>query len=226
MPRARIERDYNTHARRVRTGASPYRRPETSNNVQELTETLTRDSHTHPEHPEAPLQNWDLAGTVVIAGADRLSKILTTWPRLDIIDLFHERKLNADNLEDEDPTDLIHSQVQIFWSASDTTMQLTSELVHLEKAKQRLWSQVYSVARIGQQALMNAYVEGGLRVLRPFDRNPYEPQPADLASRLSDPWAAQPEPTSEPGDLRECPTNLGEGDVFIEEELSEDDFEI
>jgi hypothetical protein len=59
-----------------------------------------------------------------------------TWPRLDIIDLFHKRKLNAANLEDNDPTDLIYSQVQMFWSASNMMMQLTQELVRLEKIQQ------------------------------------------------------------------------------------------
>jgi hypothetical protein len=228
MPRtnSRIDRDYNTHALRVRTGASPYRLPDTSDSARELVEIMIQDSRTHPEHPEAPLQYWEPTNTDVTAGAERLSDILTTWPRLDIINHFHERKLNADDLEDDKPTDIIHSQIQMFWSAYDTSVRLTQEIVRLEKIKQRLSSQAYSMARLSQQALLNAYMEGGLTVLRPFDRNPYEPQPADLASRLSDPWAAQPDRPAEPSDPHECPPNQGEGDVFVEEQLSEDGFEV
>jgi hypothetical protein len=82
------------------------------------------------------------------------------------------------------------------------------------------------MACLSQQALLNVYMEGGLTVLRPFAHNPYEPQPADLASCLSDPWAVQPDRTSKPNGPRKCPTNLGEGNVFVEEQLSEDGFEV
>lgn len=79
---------------------------------------------------------------------------------------------------------------------------------------------------LSQQVLMNAYVKGGLRVLCPFNCNPYKPQPADVASCLSNLWATQSEPISEPSGSCECPTNPGKGNVFIEDQLSEDDFEV